>query len=351
MKIKTTFILLLAAYLIQVVSNSLKSNGTLGHSVVTFIIMGTLFLSYSALSIMLTINLNKMGYFNWITATTQIKNIALIVGLLSVLYSVFTSLIIKADWATYQNQSISNPVDFIAYTSYIWAPLLMIIPFGMFIFSGELVESASNVYKVPLILNVLLGMGIFMYFNFGFVKVIFTKRESEQDYAIQQYIERIQNERKVMDVLYFTRPGNDRKVMDAAMTKIKTDPTWESQLIEALENCKKDDSFLEIYHFLSVYKVDDPDKFLHPFANSIECVASLSNKIANNQYASPQDLDVLFIDKILVAIEYQFNGSSKVLFDKLSILESTLKTINREDFTVKTQELTRAIEIIKKRVE
>ncbi|MBK9256689.1 MAG: hypothetical protein IPM42_14470 [Saprospiraceae bacterium] len=350
MQIKTTFILLLAVYLISVISNSLKSNGNLGNALVPLILLGTLFLCYSALSIMMMIKLNKIGCFNWISTNPQIKNIVLIVGLFSVLYSVFTSLMIKADWPSYQNQSISNPLDFLAYTSYIWVPLLMIIPYGLLMFANDALVSPINIIKVSLFLNVLLGVSIFTYLNFGFVKVIFTKRESEQDYAINQTIVRIQNERKLMDVLYYTRPRNESKVVDSVLNKIKSDPTWEYQLIKALENCDQDESFHEIYHFMSVYKLDNPDKFVIPFGNSIECVAYQSNKIANNQYASPNDLDVLFIEKMLAAFSYQFSGEPKILIDKLSTLENTLRTISREDFKLKTQELISSIEIFKKEI-
>jgi hypothetical protein len=296
---------------------------------------------------MLTIKLNKLGYFNWISTTPQIKNIALVIGLLAILYTIFTALMIKADWATYPNQSISNPLDFLAYTSYIWVPLLMIIPYGLFVFSCDELISQSYMVKVPLIIHVLLGAGIFMYFNLGFVKVVFSKRESEQDYAIHQTIVKIQNESKIMDVLYYTRPGNDSKVVDAALAKIKADPAWEYQLIEALENCGNDDSFLEIYHFLSVHKVDHPDKFLVPFARSITCVAVLSSKIADNEYTSPNDLDMLNIEKMLSSISYQFHNPSKEILERLTLLEGTLEAITREDFKNKTQELIKVIEIFK----
>lgn len=348
MNFKTNFILLLSTYAILVISSSINRPGTIGPSVVPFILMGALFLIYSVLSVTMTIKLSKSGGFDWISSSSQIRNIALVVGMLAILYALFNAIMIKAEWSSYQSQSISHPKDFMAFTGYIWVPLLMIIPYGLWVYKSDFMLHNSMALKVPIMINVFIGAATFMYFNFGFVKSIFTPRLSDTEYAYQQTLDRIQYEPKAMNLLYFTRPDyNDRKIVDAALSKIKSDPTWEYQITKALENCKNDQYFLELYYYLSAYKVENSDKLIGPFTQSIGCVAAMTSNMAANEYAAAGDLDALFIDKLLAAMAYQFSDKMPEITSKLTILEDALKNINREDFKDKTQSLLQEIQNFK----
>lgn len=349
MQIKTTFILLLVIYVISVITNSLKSNGSVGHFALPMILMGILFLLYAVLSVSLMMKVSKTGAFDWISSNPSIRNIALVIGLLSVLYTVFTAGMIKLDWTTYQYQSIVNLKDFMAFTAYLWVPLLMIIPYGLWVFKPDSIIHPGLIFKVPIIINVLTGIAIYSYFNFGMVKAIFGPKQSEQDYYIQQTINRIHNERHIMDILFYTRPDNDKKIVNAAFSKMSSLKGWQQELEVVLQNCENMGSITEVYHFLSAYFIENPETMVAPFEKSLECLAAYVQKLADNTYTSPNDLDVLHIDKMLATIEKQFSEREDVI-NRLSILEEALHGITRENFKTKTKDLIRMIESFKEKI-
>ncbi len=349
MQIKTTFILLLTTYVILVISNSQKSNGAIGHFALPMILMGLLFMGYSGLSVSLTMKICKTGAFDWISINPSVRNIAIIIGLLSILYSVFTAIMIKLDWSTYQNQSIGNLKDFMAFSAYIWVPLFMIIPYGFVVYKGDSLLHPSLIFKVPVIINALIVIAIYSFFHFGMVRAIFIPKQSEKDYSIQQIIDRIHNEKHIMDILYYTRPDNDKKIVDAAISKMNSLKGWQQELGVVLQNCENMENITEVYHFLSAYSIENQDSMVAPFGKSLDCLAAYTHTLQDNNYTSPNDLNVLHIDKMLAAIEKQFSGREDVI-KHLTILEEALKGISREDLKTKTQELINEIESFKKKM-
>lgn len=341
---KTTFFILVSVYVISVIANSLKNNGTIGHTAVPYILHGILFLAYTSLSIVLTLKLNKEGAFQWISDHPTIRNCALFLGLLAIIYAAFSAAMVKLDWSTYQYDSTLNPKNFMAYTAYIWVPLLTIIPFALWIFSKDFSTSSGLTFKFLVLFNVFIGASLYLYFNFGFLKSLTSPQKSEQDYFVQQTIEKIQSQSEVIKILYYTRPLNEKSVVDAAWVKIKSIPNWETQLTNQLENCNHNSEFNEIYDFLSTYRLDNPAPFVTPFLNSMECLSKQIQKIANNPYTRPNDLDALRIKAMLQAIEMQFLDFGNQVDAQLSRLSVDLKRITREDFIDKIQDLINAIE-------
>ncbi len=345
MHIKTVFLLFTAVYVVSVISNSLRNNGTIGHNAVPYILLGIIFLTYVAFYVFVTIKLNKAGAFQWISANDTIRNVALIAGSLAILYTYFNAIMIKSDWTTYQYQSISNPRDFLAYTAYIWVPLLVLIPYGLYIFMSGTSFQTGAAFRWPLILNVVIGCGIYFYFNYYISRYPATKHLSEEEYHNQTSIEKIQNSIKVSDILYFTRTTNEKIVVDAAVTKVKSFPDWEQQISDMLSNCDLEDYFWpEVYYFLSTYTVDDSAEITEAFSKSITCLTVMVSKISENEYAIMNDLNALNITKMLSAVEYQFSEHFTKLDDKLVLLSKTLSEVKRNDFKEKTAELVKAIE-------
>ncbi|MBK8855588.1 MAG: hypothetical protein IPN10_16185 [Saprospiraceae bacterium] len=350
MHIKTTFILLLSIYVISVIINSLKSNGNVGHFSLPLILMGFLFLSYSALSVFLTIKINKIGSFDWISSNPSIRNIALFFGMMAILYAFFNAIMIKLDWSTYQYQSIAKVKDLMAYTAYIWVPLLMIIPFGLFIYQNGSPIHTGQSFRLPLMLNVFIGCALYMYFNFDFLKYIITRPQSEELYHNKQTLENIHNCKKVTDILYYTRVSNEKVVVDSAMTKIKSFPDWEKQLSDLLGNCHPADYYWpEVYHFLSTYSVENIQTMVEPFGESITCLTVMVTNLVNNEATSPNDLNSLNLDKMLSSIEYQFSDHYMQFDNQLVLLSKALLEVKRNDFKEKTGELVKAIESCRKK--
>ena len=350
MPIKTVFLLLTAVYVVLVIANSLRNNGTIGHNPVPYILLGIIFLTYVAFYVSVTLKLNKAGAFGWISPNDTIRNVALIAGSLAILYTYFNAIMIKSDWSTYQYQSISNPRDFLAYTAYIWVPLLVIIPYGLYINLSDTSFQTGASFRWPLIINVVIGCGIYLYFNYFIYRYPRTKHLSDEAYYNQSALDNIKYSKKVTDILYLTRTTNEKIVVDAAVTKVKSFADWEKQLSDLLSNCDPEDYFWpEVYYFLSTYSVDDSAKITEPFSKSITCLAAMVSKISENEYAIMNDLNALNIINMLSAIEYQFSEHFSMLDDELMLLSKTLSDVKRNDFKEKTTELVNAIESCRKK--
>ncbi len=173
MSIKTILILLMVVYLATVVFNSLRISNTAPHVTGPFFFIFSLFLVYSVLTIMLTVKLNHAGAFQWIVASATIKKLVLIIGVASILYAFFSSMMIKSEWVTYSQQSIAKPKDFLAYTSYIWMPLLMIVPYTLAIYKSDQAFTQSIAFKVPLIINIMIGLFTYMFFHSYYFRALF----------------------------------------------------------------------------------------------------------------------------------------------------------------------------------
>lgn len=349
MSIKTTIIMLIIIYLIMVLINSLKVHGTSAHVAGPFIILIGLFLGYAVLSITATVKLYNTGVFQWISTNPGILKIALFAGTACMIYAVFSAIMIRADWSTYQNQSISDPKDFLAYTSHIWVPLLMIIPYTFVLLNKNGDFQQNWLFKLPLILLVLIGAGVYTYLHSGSLRYVFSAKQNENDYYAQQTIEKIKSSTSIKDYFYYTLPSNDKKISDAAFLKLKADTTWENKIYKYLEDCSEVSFQITIHQFLSVYKVDNPEKLMEPFGKSLRCISEEAINISENEFTSGNDLNVLAIENSLLAIEKQFVGKEKTMFESLAVLEDTLKKIEREDFKQKTGELLKLISELKQK--
>lgn len=175
MSIKTILILLIVVYLTLVVFNSLRISNTAANVTAPFFFMCLLFLAYALLSILLTVKLNSTGAFSWIVASSPIRKVVFIVSVASILYAFFSAILIKNEWVTYSQQSIANPKDFLAYTSYIWMPLLMIVPYTLAIYKSDQAFTQSMAFKVPLIINVMIGLFTYMFFHSYYFRALFMK--------------------------------------------------------------------------------------------------------------------------------------------------------------------------------
>lgn len=328
MNIKTSLTLLVSCYLINVILNSLKSNGNYGHNPIPFFILAILFLIYSGLSIYITTKLYKLGSFSWMFANNKLVVASLVVGLLAILYTVFTAIMIKMDWSTYKYQSVSNPKDFLAFTSYVWLPLLMIIPMAAYIYFGKTPQSL--LFKLPLIINVIIGISLYSYFNFNFLKYKATTSESEESYYIQQTLQKIKNAKEVKDYLYFARPGNEKKLVDAVWIKINSNPSFGNELAVALSSCKNDE-YYEVYYFLSSYFMDKNKALESGFLSSLDCIKNLLNDYNNEPGVVGDHVRVIPVEAILGAIDKQYYDNVLPFSKKMDEIQKVLEKMTREE--------------------
>ncbi len=350
MSAKTILLIVILIYILIVILNSLNENGNSSHFAAPYFILILLFLFYSIFSALLTSRLYRAGAFQWISVNPDVLKIILIIGIPFILYAVFTSIMIRADWSTYQDQSISKPQDFLAFTAYIWVPLLMILPFAMTVYKNEMAINQNVLLKSLLTLNVFIGFVIFIYFKIYInYKPFFGTIFNPANGHYHPDIEKIQSVLKLDDYIHYTLPYYDSKIRDAAFTKLKSDPKWDEQFYNILEDCSNNYTIGRIYEFLSIYTFEYPEKLMPHFKKSVSCIVTYVHEYAANENTSGEDLSGLNIDKVLLAIEKQYPGTEKMLFDSLDELSSALKGIKRNDYKSKTAELISKIENFKEK--
>jgi hypothetical protein len=350
MSAKTILLIVILIYILIVILNSLNVNGNSSHFAAPYFILILLFLFYSIFSALLTSRLYRAGAFQWISANPDVLKIILIIGIPFILYTVFTSIMIRADWSTYQDRSISKPQDFLAFTAYIWVPLLMILPYAMTIYKNEMAIDQNAWLKSLLTLNVFLGFVLFIYFKiYIHYKPFLSTSFNSANSAYHPDIEKIQSVVKLDDYIHYTKPDYDIKIRDAAFAKLKSDPKWDEQFYNILEDCSNNYTIGRIYEYLSTYTFEYPEKLMPHFKKSVSCIVTYVHEYAANEYTSGEDLSGLNIDKVLLAIEKQYPGTEKMLFDSLDELSSALKGIKRNDYKSKTAELIIKIENFKEK--
>lgn len=345
---KTILLMIIVIDILSVILNSLTVNGNSSHFAAPYLILIFLFLIYSALSAILTTKLYRSGAFQWIPANPDVLKVVLILGILCILYAVFTSIMIRADWSTYQNQSISKPQDFLAYSSYIWVPLLMIVPFSMAIYKNEMAIDQNVFLKSMLILNVAIGFSYFVYFkSYIYYKPYLNKIFNSEKNNYHPDLEKIKYVVKLDDYIHYTLPYYDSKIRDAAFAKLKSNPSWDEQFYNILVDCNNNYTIGRIHEYLSIYTFEYPEKLMPYFKKSMSCIATYVNDYAANEFTSGEDLSGLNIDKVLHVIEKQYPGTETLMFDALDEITSALKSVKREDYKSKTVELIDSIEKFK----
>jgi len=348
MSAKIILLLMVAIYILSIMLNYLSKVGNSSHFAVPYITLTFLFLIYSVLSGILTKKLYSSGAFHWVSDNPNTLKIILIFGVFAILYGVFNSIMIRADWSTYQNKSISSPQNFLAYSAHIWVPLLMIIPYAITIYKNELAISQSVFLKSMIIFNALIGLIFFIYFKFyiyykPYLNRIFNSEES----VYHPDLDKIKYVVNLDDYIHYTLPYNDSKIRDAAFAKLKSDPAWDEQFYKNLEDCNNNYTIGRIHEYLSIYTFEFPEKLMPYLKKSISCIGNYINEYAANEYTSGGDLSGLNIDRILLAIEKQYPGTEIQMFDTLDELTLVLKGVKREDYKEKTTELISMIENFK----
>ena len=348
MSAKTILFLIIVNYILSIILNSLTVHGNSSHFATPYISLILLFLFYSIFSAILTSRLYRSGTFQWISAHPDVLKIILIFGMLSILYAVFTSIMIRADWSTYQDQSISKPQDFLAHTAYIWVPLLMIVPFAAAVYKSETAIDQSIFLKALLFINAILGIIVFIYFKFyiyykPYLNNIFKSEKNEY----HPDLEKIKFVVKLDDYIHYTLPYNESKIRDAAFAKLKSDPAWEEQFYKNLVDCNNNYIIGRIHEYLSVYTFEYPENLMPCLKKSISCIGTYVQEYAANEFTSGEDLSGLNIDRILSVIEKQYPGNEPMFFDSLDELISSLKAVERIDYQSKTNELVGKIENFK----
>ncbi len=210
------------------------------------------------------------GGFEWISATKSTRTWYAIFGVLATLIYAVLSGFFKSDSGTF-----SGPVKTLINFSYILVPVLMIIISAILLNDGIKASVPAALYKWPSIFVTLLSLVGLSAFILGqvvdSVKLQAAKMESSANDEDENHI-RILAEIDSCDVLkdmgsilVFTGDNQPEKIRNAAVTKVKTNPDWEKELLRYLDTGYSSD----VFQFLSSNPVDHPDLFAEPINKGV----------------------------------------------------------------------------------
>jgi len=154
-------------------------------------------------------------------------------------------------------------------------PLILILT-GILMLNSNLRLSVDvNIYKWPLILAGILSFVIISTLVIDYISASFRNQMAQMESAIQEKeennirmmkdIDSIDAVKSMANLLVFTDGNKDPEVKNKAVSRVKTNPEWQQELVRLLESVDAPDAFT----FLASNPVDSTDLFLDPVRNGI----------------------------------------------------------------------------------
>lgn len=281
-----------------------------------------LILAYTLCSLLLTINVALQGGFHWISDSATKRNIVLALLWFGLVAGVTYCTVGRIDYQKfYQLPGSLRLLSNILFYGAAWLPLLMLIPYLLFL-KPEWRESLSpNLFKFTLGLAFLISVLLVASPNMikGFLSKSF-KKFDEQELEVNKAMLNIAGYRDVMSLLYYTSEDYDGPIRNAALAKIKAHKHLEDELIEVLERGSASTCY-DAYAFLVENKPNHPERFVEPIAKSFTNITADMYEGIVSPYHGVVDLEVL-----LRLLEEQCKDSKEVFRPHMLKLQDVLKT-------------------------
>lgn len=275
--------------------------------------------AYAVFSLLLTIKIAANGGFNWISDSTLKRNfiVALIwLGMMSIAMCTLG----KTEYHKYYHiTGFARSFSFFISYGAIWLPLLILIPYFIFL-KPEWRETWS-----PILFKVSLAIGCLLGFLWILTPKIMSdlisksyKKLDERELAFNSAMRNIEKYQDVMSLLYYISKTYDEQIRNAALAKIKANKNMEDELIGTLERS----SPYRVFDFLDENKVEHPERFIEPIVKSFSVmIADMEEGIKN-----PYDNGAFDVGPLLRVLEEQFNGSIEVFKPNVLKLYEVMKT-------------------------
>lgn len=286
-----------------------------GHSYSAFVLI----IAYGLCSLLLTINITINGGFNWISDSTFKRNVIVVILWVGMMAIALCTLE-RTEYHKYYHLTgfVRSLSIFISYGA-IWLPLLILIPYLLFL-KPEWRESFSPIlFKIPLVVGCAVG---FLWLSTPkIVSSILAKSYKEYDdreLAFNDAMANIDKYQDVMSLLYYTDKTYDEQLRSTALAKIKASKNLEDDLMGILET----GSPYGVFDFLDENKVEHPERFTEPIVKSFTTMtADMHEGIVNPYKGGAFD-----VGPLLRVLEGQFNGSIEVFKPHMLKLQEVMET-------------------------
>lgn len=293
-------------YLLLLFANSSKPASS-GDNVMGYgLAMAFLGLCLALSSLVLLLILAFNGGFNWVSENTGPRLLLVLASWAGFSATVFFSAIFK--WE--KTDMIPGMQVFAGHTA-VWLPLLLLVPCLLLLNEGLRGNAAPLLYKAPLIAAfavsmlgglILLG-GWFVSANASQMAKIeaMQTEDTERNKRHLEEIAKSDPQTSILTLLPFTGRYHDAEVRSAALARIKTNPDWESKLLELLDN---EHYYHAVYTFIDDNKTDHPERFAEPLQRSIFRLAEDVRKyIRNDDHPQNWHLEHFDIERLLRGLD------------------------------------------------
>jgi hypothetical protein len=330
-----SFVLTLVFYLCLLYLNYPKPNmggdNAMGYG------LGLVFfgIGFSLGSMGLFFYLSRIGVFGLLTQDPFWKNFLAVILCITFVITVFFSAALKWD-------NIPEAVSFSPWlanmNSLVWFPLLIFIPSFLVLFLGK-EPSFTPVrifFSIGFLFSLVFTVGLlvdWIVYQSKQQKELISQiqtRDQEQYENYMREIEELDSTQSILGILPLTGRFHDADVREAAVSKIKSRPDWENELISILV---AEYNYHYAYDFLDGNEVDHPALFTEPIRLSIEQMADdIRKTITESNNLQEWSFDHLGIERLLRAIDGQFSGSGMDFRPALLEVRKALDTAPPERF-------------------
>jgi hypothetical protein len=310
------FWLAIASYVMLLIFNLNRFEGTGEQAVGIYYIGFIVIASYTILSLVLTIRVSAMGGFNWISDSIHWRHIGTGMLWLGMIAGVVISSMAKAEISFGDKLvGIERLVALLFYHGGIWLPLLMLLPYASFLNPEWRFALAPPLANFLLLLGCAIGLITFVTQS----KIRPWLGSKTADYEINKTLRKISHENSVTNALFYIG-DDDPRLHDAALNKIKQQENYEDEFLTIFEN-NLIQSIGSVFLFWKENKVEHPERFIQAINNSLPKIISEFQEVIVNPYKPAFPIDV---ETMCSVLDHQFKESSEVFRSNMLLLQDVL---------------------------
>ena len=272
--------------------------------------------AYGICSLLLTINITAKGGFNWISDAALKRNAIVAMLWLGMVAGVVYCTLKPEYHKFYQLTGFVRLLSYVISYGAIWLPLLMLIPYYLFLKPEWRDTLSLNLFKILLVFASVVGFLLPIA-----PKIILKsyKKFDERELAFNNAMNNIKKYQDVMSLLYYTDKSYDEQIRSAALAKIKANKHLEDELIHILE---WSNSPYSVFDFLDENKVEHPERFIEPIVKSFSTMTADMHE----GIVSPYKGGAFDVGPLLRVLEGQFSGSIEVFKPHILKLQEVMET-------------------------
>ncbi len=272
--------------------------------------------AYGVCSLLLTINITVKGGFNWISDATLKRNVVVAILWLGMVVGVVYCTFKPEYHKFYQLTGFVRLLSLVISYGVTWLPLLMLIPYYLFLKPEWRDTLFPNLFKILLVFASVVGFLLPIA-----PKIILEsyKKFDERELAFNEAMNNIKKYKAVMSLLYYTSKSYDEQIRSAALAKIKANKHLEDELIHILEWSNNPYS---VFEFLDENKVEHPERFIEPILKSFPTMTADMKEGIESAYKT----GAFDVGPLLRVLEGQFNDSIAVFKPHILKLQEVMET-------------------------